>query len=97
MCGRVSSAAIQAEIERFYEYLRVKSGWPRYERCWNVAPSQKQLMVAEHSGQREARYTTWGFLPVWAKAAHASDDQRTRRDGRYVADVSGMRSGIAAE
>lgn len=67
MCGRVSSAAIQAEIDRYYEYLRVKSGRPRYERSWNVAPSQKQLVIAERSGEREARYMTWGFLPVWAK------------------------------
>ena len=64
MCGRVSSAAIQAEIDRYYEYLRVRSGRPRYERHWNIAPSQKQLVIAEHSGEREARYMRWGFPPL---------------------------------
>ena len=63
MCGRFTSSQRPETIgERFQ--VTVPEG---YQERFNLAPTQKALIVREREGAREAVMARWGFLPHWAK------------------------------
>ncbi len=63
MCGRFTSSQPRAAIgERFQ--ITVPDG---YSERYNLAPSQRALIVREREGEPEAVMARWGLLPPWAK------------------------------
>ena len=63
MCGRFTSSQRPETIgERFQ--VTVPEG---YQERFNLAPTQKALIVREREGAREAVMARWGLLPHWAK------------------------------
>jgi putative SOS response-associated peptidase YedK len=63
MCGRFTSSQRRETIgERFQ--VSVPEG---YQERFNLAPTQKALIVRERDGEREALMARWGLLPHWAK------------------------------
>lgn len=63
MCGRfTSSQRREAAAERFHVVVPESYG-ERY----NLAPTQRALIVREQGGEREAVLARWGLLPHWAK------------------------------
>ena len=63
MCGRFTSSQRRETIaERFQ--VSVPEG---YSERYNLAPTQRALIVRKHEGEREALMARWGLLPHWAK------------------------------
>jgi putative SOS response-associated peptidase YedK len=63
MCGRFTSSQPRASIaERFQ--VSVPEG---YSERYNLAPTQRALIVRERENEREAVLARWGLLPHWAK------------------------------
>ncbi len=63
MCGRyTSSQRREAIAERFQ--VAIPEG---YSERYNLAPTQKALIVRENGGERQAVLARWGLLPHWAK------------------------------
>ena len=63
MCGRFTSSQRRETIgERFQ--VTVPQG---YQERFNLAPTQKALIVREPEGERQAVMARWGLLPHWAK------------------------------
>jgi putative SOS response-associated peptidase YedK len=63
MCGRFTSSQRRETVgERFQ--VSVPEG---YQERFNLAPTQKALIVRERDGEREALMARWGLLPRWAK------------------------------
>ncbi len=62
MCGRHTSSQPRTAIaERFQ--ITVPDG---YSERYNLAPTQRALIVREHEREREAVLARWGLLPHWA-------------------------------
>jgi len=63
MCGRFTSSQRRETIaERFQ--ISVPED---YSERFNLAPTQKALIVREREEEREALMARWGLLPHWAK------------------------------
>jgi putative SOS response-associated peptidase YedK len=63
MCGRFTSSQRRETLaERFQ--VTVPEG---YSERFNLAPTQKALIVRERDTKREAVMARWGLLPHWAK------------------------------
>jgi putative SOS response-associated peptidase YedK len=63
MCGRFTSSQRRETLaERFQ--VSVPEG---YQERFNLAPTQKALIIREREGEREALMARWGLLPHWAK------------------------------
>jgi putative SOS response-associated peptidase YedK len=63
MCGRFTSSQPRRTLaERFQ--VSVPEG---YQERFNLAPTQKALIVRERESEREALMARWGLLPHWAK------------------------------
>jgi len=60
MCGRYVSPEA-AEAER-----NLTVHWLKYERSYNVAPTQRVPLVRTHDGQREGVLLRWGLVPFFA-------------------------------
>ena len=61
MCGRYVTPEV-AEAER-----NLLVHWLEYERCFNVAPSQRVPVVRMQGGEREALQMRWGLVPYFAR------------------------------
>ena len=63
MCGRFTSSQPRSAIaERFQ--VTVPEG---YSERYNLAPTQRALIVRKRESDREAVLARWGLLPHWAK------------------------------
>jgi putative SOS response-associated peptidase YedK len=63
MCGRFTSSRRREVVaERFQ--VAVPEG---YSERYNLAPTQRALIVRERNEEREAVMARWGLLPHWAK------------------------------
>ncbi len=65
MCGRFNLRATPAEIQEFFDLLRLPDwSWtPRY----NIAPSQSHPIIRQGDGSRDCAIARWGLIPSWAK------------------------------
>ena len=63
MCGRYTSSQPRAAIAERFE-VAVPEG---YSERYNLAPTQRALIVRERESEREAVLARWGLLPHWAK------------------------------
>ncbi|HWG75544.1 MAG TPA: SOS response-associated peptidase [Steroidobacteraceae bacterium] len=61
MCGRYVTPEV-AEAER-----NLMVHWLEYERCYNVAPSQRVPVVRWFEGARQGLHMRWGLVPFFAK------------------------------
>jgi putative SOS response-associated peptidase YedK len=66
MCGRYASFTPPDSIRRLVNANNVA---PNFEPTWNLAPSQKGLVVRRHpeTGERNLDALQWGFVPNWTK------------------------------
>jgi putative SOS response-associated peptidase YedK len=55
MCGRVSLATLPEELQRYVQRYRFPDVPPWYAPSYNIAPSQRQLVIATNSGVLEMR------------------------------------------
>jgi putative SOS response-associated peptidase YedK len=63
MCGRFTLRLTPAELQEFFDLLRVPDFPPRY----NIAPTQEVPVVRVDShGERVADLLRWGLVPPWA-------------------------------
>ena len=62
MCGRYNLRATPAEIQQFFDVLRVPDLPPRY----NVAPTQAMPVVRAGDEHTECVLARWGLIPSWA-------------------------------
>jgi putative SOS response-associated peptidase YedK len=63
LCGRyTSSQRRDAVAERFQVTVP-----DEYSERYNLAPTQRALIVREQDGEREAVLAKWGLLPHWGK------------------------------
>ncbi|MCW5962289.1 MAG: SOS response-associated peptidase [Pyrinomonadaceae bacterium] len=65
MCGRY---AVKSDIEEISELFPGKFKYPEFRPNYNVAPSQKALIVLKNDDVFEGIYAKWGLLPSWMKA-----------------------------
>lgn len=63
MCGRYVNPAT-AEAERYFAVHLIN--W-KFERSYNVAPTQQVPVVRQQDGQREGLLMRWGLVPFFAK------------------------------
>jgi putative SOS response-associated peptidase YedK len=67
MCGRFTNRYTWRELHTLYSLTdrdMIRSNFPpRY----NIAPTQKSLIVRETNGVRELADLRWGLVPSWAK------------------------------
>jgi putative SOS response-associated peptidase YedK len=63
MCGRFKSSQRQETIEERFQ-VSVREG---YSERFNLAPTQKTLIIREREGERQALMARWGLVPHWAK------------------------------
>ena len=68
MCGRYVNPAT-AEAERYFAVHLIH--W-KFDRSYNVAPTQQVPVVRLADGQREGVMMRWGLVPFWAKASYVS-------------------------
>jgi putative SOS response-associated peptidase YedK len=67
MCGRFTLTQ-PAEIAARFELDNFAPPEPEfYEPRFNVAPTQRIVVIPTTDGQRVARRMRWGLIPVWAK------------------------------
>ena len=64
MCGRI----VRDRLDRYQEYFDLvepsdTNAGPRF----NVAPTQKDLIIRTHEDGRHLEESRWGLVPVWAK------------------------------
>ena len=65
MCGRY---AVKSDIEEISELFKGKFRYPEIRPNYNVAPSQKALIVLHDDEGYEGELAKWGLLPHWMKA-----------------------------
>ena len=64
MCGRFVQANTSDQLMKAYRLSSTPNLFPRY----NIAPSQKVVVVRQHnSGERELSLMQWGLIPSWSK------------------------------
>ena len=63
MCGRYTSSQPRAAIDERFQ-ITVPEG---YSERYNLAPTQRALVVRQRESEREAVLARWGLLPHWAK------------------------------
>jgi putative SOS response-associated peptidase YedK len=63
MCGRYTSSVRRDQLAERFE-VQVPED---YRERFNLAPTQRALIVRERDGEREALLARWGLLPHWAK------------------------------
>lgn len=65
MCGRYNLRATPAEIQQFFDVLRMPEETirPRY----NIAPTQQVPIVRLAEDGRECAFARWGLIPSWSK------------------------------
>ena len=63
MCGRFTSSQPRAAIAERFQVAVPES----YSERYNLAPTQRALIVRERESDREAVLARWGLLPHWAK------------------------------
>lgn len=63
MCGRFTLTRSAAEIAEHFGLAAAPALAPRF----NVAPTQRVLVVREVQGTREAAALHWGLVPFWAQ------------------------------
>src|ERR1700687_15322 len=69
MCGRFTLTQ-PAEIAARFELDNFAPAEPEfYTPRFNVAPTQRIVVIPTSDGQRVARRMRWGLIPSWAKAA----------------------------
>lgn len=67
MCGRfVQAQSAESYAEHFGAALSVAESW---KASWNVAPTDRVLVVAEHDGTRLLGSFQWGLVPWFARDA----------------------------
>ncbi|MGH7119485.1 MAG: SOS response-associated peptidase [Acetobacteraceae bacterium] len=66
MCGRYASSLAPEAIARLFRTL---NPLPNAPPSWNIAPSQRALIVRREqaSGARQLVSMRWGFVPLWMK------------------------------
>ncbi|MFH0861689.1 MAG: SOS response-associated peptidase [Candidatus Altiarchaeota archaeon] len=64
MCGRFSLFHNSEEIRRRFRLKRLFREWMKR---YNIAPTQRILIIREEDGERTADEATWGLVPAWAK------------------------------
>jgi len=65
MCGRYVNPAT-AEAERYFAVHLIR--W-KFDRSYNVAPTQQVPVVRRTDGQREGLMMRWGLVPFEARVA----------------------------
>jgi putative SOS response-associated peptidase YedK len=65
MCGRY---AVKSDIEEISELFTGKFRYPEFKPNYNVAPSQKALIVTHDDDGFEGVLAKWGLLPAWMKS-----------------------------
>ena len=68
MCGRFTSSQRRDAIAERFQVTVPEA----YEERYNLAPTQRALIVRERDGEREAVLARWGLLPHWAKDARVA-------------------------
>jgi putative SOS response-associated peptidase YedK len=63
VCGRFTSSQHRETTAERFQVAVPES----YNERFNLAPTQKALIVREREGEREAVMARWGLLPHWAK------------------------------
>lgn len=63
MCGRTTLTITPEDLRQTFGYVVPSDYRPRY----NIAPSQKQLAIAEREGVAGFCAFRWGLVPFWAK------------------------------
>lgn len=63
MCGRTTLTITPDDLRQTFGYGLADDYRPRF----NVAPTQKQLAIAEREGEKGFCTFRWGLVPFWAK------------------------------
>lgn len=63
MCGRFTLHHVGREVARRFEIPEDLAWEPRY----NIAPTQKILVVRPGDREREGAFLRWGLIPSWAR------------------------------
>ncbi len=63
MCGRFTSSQPRSAVAERFQVTVPET----YSERFNLAPTQRVLIVREREGEREAVLAKWGLLPHWAK------------------------------
>ena len=92
MCGRFVSVLPAEQIARLF---RTTGDLPNTAASWNVAPTQKSMVIRHHpeSGERRLDMLGWGLVPHFSKALTSKRPINARAE---TAATSGMfRSALA--
>jgi putative SOS response-associated peptidase YedK len=65
MCGRYNLRATPAEIQEFFNVLRMPAEQGRLR--YNIAPTQFVPIIRQTDDGRECVMARWGLIPSWAK------------------------------
>jgi putative SOS response-associated peptidase YedK len=64
MCGRI----VRDRLDRYQEYFDLVEPPDTYARPrFNIAPTQKDLIIRTHEDGRRVEESRWGLVPIWAK------------------------------
>lgn len=69
MCGRYTHRHTWPEIVALYRLTQPAVAPNDFGPRYNIAPTQRALVVRERDGKREAAMLRWGLIPFWAKDA----------------------------
>src|SRR5271168_4243011 len=69
MCGRYTHRHTWPEIVALYRLTQPAVAPNDFGSRYNIAPTQRALVVRERDGKREAAMLRWGLIPSWAKDA----------------------------
>ena len=69
MCGRMTSTTSPYEIAEYFNATDITPAAEGHAPCWNVAPTQEILVIAEHKGARRLGTMRWGLVPRFATDA----------------------------
>jgi putative SOS response-associated peptidase YedK len=69
MCGRYTHRHTWPEIVALYCLTQPAVAPNDFSARYNIAPTQRALVVRERDGKRQAAMLRWGLIPFWAKDA----------------------------
>lgn len=64
LCGRYT---LLTDKQKIKEHFMIENDWDVYEPSYNIAPSQRVLIVIYDGEINRAGYVQWGLVPFWAK------------------------------
>lgn len=63
MCGRFALYHTEDEIKEYFDINQL----PRFDKRYNIAPTQDILCLIDDKGNKKAVLMKWGLIPFWTK------------------------------